>query len=253
MIKLLSLSGEFYAGKDYVAKRAGFNTILGFADPIYKLVEYVCGTSNKQVPGVRRMQQMIGQWGRGHVDDEYPWTPERYSIVQLIREKGGVMTGGEYWSLGIKWDEFGRRDDFWVDILLKRVRLHLRYDADNSVRVAVTNVRYRNELGPLADFGFEHYHVMATRNTRNERSGFTITPEKENDISERLAQEFNFSMPADRVIWNDAPDLLRTCERPDAIVGIEHFLTPEGFAAVANTPDDMLVKPVPDGASRAAM
>src|SRR4051812_18700276 len=102
MIKRLALSGQLKSGKDYVANQCGY-TVVGFADPIYALVKVLLGTSDKNIPGVRRMLQLVGQWGRGIVSEEYPLTLERASTTKWIKYTGAVaMPPGTRYE-GVNW------------------------------------------------------------------------------------------------------------------------------------------------------
>lgn len=201
-----AFSGGFYSGKDHVAQECGM-IILGFADPIYLLVEGLCGTSDKSVPGIRRMMQLIGQWGWGCISEEYPWTPERAMLTQQIRESGATFlcrsskTQPFPW---ISWSSFGTRKDFWVRILLDRIEL--TSTPDNTTIHGVTNVRFDHELKPLQEAGFDHFHVRCSPETRLERmtaKGYKPNYQESNDPSEALAARLDIEMPDHMVIWND--------------------------------------------------
>lgn len=230
MIKRLALSGQLRAGKDYIAQLCNY-PIVGFADPIYKVVFHLTGTRDKTVPGVRDMMQKLGQWGWGHIDEKYPWTPERALTIRYIRQlhadwKENIRIGGQTpHPFGdefafVDWFQYGARHpnkDFWVKILLARV--------DNMDRVANVNTRFEHELEPLRDNGFEHYHVMCSEETRRERMG-----EKEaanlntlNDKSEQFALWCNENMPQYRTIWNDHRPM--PCDK--------HYMTVEQFVELA--------------------
>ncbi len=179
MIKRLALSGQLRTGKNWVAEFCGY-PILGFSDPIYKIVEHFCGTYDKNVPGVRSLMQKIGQWGWGKIDDDYPWTVERFGM-------------DFEW---VNWTEFGKRNDFWVNIMLTRAR---HFD-----KVAVVNVRFEHEIVPLVENDFVHYHVMCSEKTRKERmKKEKFSKATLNDASEHFALQCNKSLPPSRIIWND--------------------------------------------------
>ena len=210
MIKKLALSGQLRAGKDYIAGLCGY-PIVGFADPIYKIVQHLTGSSDKTVPGVREMLQQIGQWGWGHVSKEYPWTVERALLVQYVRrvhaewkEKCRITQlihdhpFGDDFSW-VDWSQYGAHHpnkDFWVKILLQR--------AEREDRVANVNTRFDHELEPLRLNGFQHYHVRCSEETRLERlGGEAVDPKTLNDLSEQFALKCNDTMPDERIIWND--------------------------------------------------
>lgn len=211
MIKKLALSGQLRAGKDYIAGLCGY-PIVGFADPIYKMVQHLTGSSDKTVPGVREMLQKIGQWGWGHVSKEYPWTVERALLIKYVHEihmrwlwhKENLEGFSEPHPFGdefswVDWSKYGTHHpnkDFWVKILLER--------ADKLDRVANVNTRFDHELEPLRLNGFHHYHVRCSEETRLERlGGEAVDPKTLNDLSEQFALKCNDTMPDERIIWND--------------------------------------------------
>ena len=206
-----------FAGKDFVAKSAGL-TIRGFADPIYELCEFFNGTANKAVPGIRKFLQQIGQWGWGCVSEAYPHSAERALITNAIRSNGASMTRNFKW---VRWSEFGLRQDFWVNIAL--TSLGLTTEAGQSFllprpayNLAITNSRFEHELQPCLKAGFEHYHVRCSEQTRRDRmmlSGYELRPQDDNDASEQMAQRLNMDMPEQRVIWNDASEVVPSGKR----------------------------------------
>ncbi len=223
---LYAFSGKMHSGKDFVAKTAGLG-IIGFADPIYEIVKYYTGTADKSVPGIRKMMQYVGQVGWGCVSETYPFTPERATLTEQIRINGGMMSEDFQF---VNWEQYGRRQDFWVNILLQRLGLRpvptfvkrvpefgqegeillTRTSQINNAlvpeNVAVTNVRFDHELEPLAGAGFQHYHVMCSEETRQRRmreAGYVVKAEEQNDTSEALAKRLDTEMPEEWVIWND--------------------------------------------------
>lgn len=237
-----------FAGKDYVAKSAGL-TIKGFADPIYQICEYFNGTSDKAVPGVRKFMQQIGQWGWGCVSDAYPFNMERAAISQKIRELGHTMTKDFKW---VAWSEFGRRQDFWVNIALTRLGLtgH-RFSmhgqsflfpeferTEAAYNLAITNSRFDHELSPCKNVGFTHFHVRCSESTRRDRmliSGYEFKDGDDNDASEAMAKRLDMDMPEHLVVWNDTEPMpsgkryLTTQEFVDLVRGQNHFEEPKTF------------------------
>lgn len=219
--RLFVFSGRMFAGKDYVAKTAGL-TIKGFADPIYQICEFFTGTSNKSVPGIRRLMQQIGQWGWGCISDEYPMTAERATITRQIRRHGSEMTRDFRW---VDWSEYGSRQDFWVNIALMRLGLvessrmqPTAYCIDSRQRLlfpipqrdpyalAITNARFTHELAPCRNAGFEHFHVRCSEETRRLRmmmAGYEFKAQDDADASEAMARSLDSDMDDARVIWND--------------------------------------------------
>jgi hypothetical protein len=197
-------SGRMYAGKDYVAERAGLK-IVGFADPMYEIAEGLFGTRNKEVTGMRAFLQYLGQVGWGCVSEKYPLTPERATFVQMIRDKGAILTTGFRW---VNWHEYGKRQDFWVNIMMTKLgfklapkdeewrddrraegRVSLRTEPDPDVAYGVVNARFEHEMVALKAAGFKHVHVMCSDDTRNARAvakGKAITATDDNDLSEQL-------------------------------------------------------------------
>lgn len=204
--RLFAFSGLMFAGKDYVAQQLGL-TIVGFADPLYEMSEYFNGTRDKSVPGVRRFLQQAGQWGWGCVNEQNPHSMERAVFVQQVRRFGKDVTQNFKW---VDWSEYGKRKDFWVNILLTRMGL---VDSEFDIRgrppfrnIAITNVRFDHELQPLRKASFQHYHVMCserTRQARMEAKGYTWKPAELADTSEQLALRMPNDLPPNRIIWND--------------------------------------------------
>lgn len=183
----LCISGRMYSGKDYFAEQAGC-TVYGFADPIYRLVEFFYGSQDKSIPGIRTAMQNIGQWGRGRIDDEHPLTFERHEIQTTVRMAGAQITGFEG-----DWKSFGVHEDFWVNLLVSRL-----VSAPED-RVAVTNARFINEWQKLVvEEGFDHVHVMCSDETRVERAGKKLSEEELQNVSEQ------FALDLDAAAWDGA-------------------------------------------------
>lgn len=144
-------TGRIFAGKDYCADAAKY-TKIGMADPIYQIASELTGleisaSKNKDAPGIRAMLQAIGQYGRGTVNDKYPWTLARANFLELIHSKFL-----EFSMLG-----FGD-DGFWIKVFfdtLERV--------ESGTRVACTNIRFKDEFDALKERGFQHWHVMTSK------------------------------------------------------------------------------------------
>ncbi len=223
-MKKIGLSGLLYSGKDFVAAAAGMATI-GFADPIYQLVEHVTGTASKTAPGNRRLMQKLGQWGWGYTSPhpDYTWDISRYTLVELIRTNGYQMTKDFAW---VDWQNYGKRQTFWADILLRRVEImEAREDAPKAL--AVVNVRFPHEHQPLADAQFSRFHIMCTEETRQERmikDGYQQTQDELVDASEQFAMHLNKTCPGDMVIWNDHRPIPSGC----------NFLTVAEFCTIVS-------------------
>jgi len=104
---------------------------------------------------------MIGAWGRGEISKEFPLTPERTRMKNEIKAYGHHMTRGM--GKSSDWASFGEDNEFWIDILLSRMK-------DKSGKIAVPNARFPNEVNRLCTGrGFDHFHVMCSHKTRRKR------------------------------------------------------------------------------------
>lgn len=191
----IGMTGVMGVGKDFVADKMGC-VKFGFADPMYRIAEEVLGTSDKSVPGVRKFLQDIGQWGRGEVSPEVPWSVERALFVERMQRRGSPR--------------YGTDPDYWVKQCLDLV------NQSAEPRIAVPNVRFVNEYTALVRAGFSLVHVTCLPDTlaaRREALGYkdrTVF----NNVSERLAQEYDRRFFADEplpagmtILWNDDPGL----------------------------------------------
>jgi hypothetical protein len=210
-VNRLFFTGGMGVGKDYVAAAAGA-FVIGFADPIYSLVEalfpglQVTATEGKDIPGVRELLQTLGQWGRGEVNAKYPLTPAR----ALMRVHVLSLANGLPADLCVDWSAWGVNKDIWLDSLLARAA-----KLDAVRRVAATNVRFENELRRLRSDGWAHYHVMCSQATRQDRLrkiGVPLSGASLSDMSERLAMALDADVTKKikqpgtsrlKVIWND--------------------------------------------------
>jgi hypothetical protein len=213
-VSRLFFTGTIAAGKDYIASQCGAQ-VIGFADPIYALVNHLFGTNvsattGKDIPGVREMLQILGQWGRGDVNPRYPLTPARAFMLLHVRGLAGKLPE----ELCVDWASFGLSKDIWLDSLVERAK---RLDAGQ--RVAATNVRFENEFKRLQSEGWVHYHVLcspATRAERLKKQGIDIAKSKAVvDESEKLAAFLDADVARKckmlgsklRCVWNDTAPL----------------------------------------------
>lgn len=209
--KLLMFSGSLKAGKDHVAAAAGATT-LGLADPLYRIREVFFGKVQKDQFGARSFLQTIGQWGRGTVDDKYPLSPARAAFSQMVRDMGGA---GAFGFSDVSWKSFGFDENLWLDALLKRIEKYTQQPGNEDARIAVTNIRFKNEVDALTAVGFTHWHVMCgpeTWNARLKAAGLDPKSPALDDLSEKMAQNLSAqAMQASRraptrklrAIWND--------------------------------------------------
>lgn len=198
-------TGRLGIGKDYCAAAAGYQ-VLGFADPIYELASHFFGvkvdaTSGKDAPGMRTFLQTVGQWGRGDVTPQYPYTPTRALFITMIRSLTSAQVLPKWW------ENFGSAN-FWADYLIERA-------AQNAGFVAVTNCRFANEYKLLKDAGWTHFHVIASgADWASRLSAKRLTPQSPecNDVSEQLARKLDKDLSALakqpggklRVVWNSS-------------------------------------------------
>lgn len=212
-----AFTGAMFAGKDFVAEAAGL-TRLSLAAPIYDVVEHYTGYSraHPNVPGVRRLWQLIGQWGWGAITEEYNFSPERIAVTHQIREYGHTMSQQFSW---VDWREYGKRKDFWVRILVESLKdkesksapvaalfPEEHPDKTTGARYAITNLRFDHEFEPLTHVGFKHFHILCSDTTRTLRmlnAGCVINEKEQNDASEQLAKRMAVETPERQVIWND--------------------------------------------------
>jgi len=205
-------TGRLCAGKDWCASAVG-STIFGFADPMYQLTEYLFGvkvtsTDGKNIAGVRKFLQLVGQWGRNEINEQYPLTAERAMFCLMIRS----LANQNILPPSVDWGMFGLNADLWIDGLITRVNNSF----DPAGRVAVTNCRFVNEYKRLLADGFEHWHVVCSPQTWVARLKLKEllpgSPEVK-DMSEKLASDLNDSLTKQlsaqrvgkklKVIWND--------------------------------------------------
>lgn len=212
----LAMSGLLKSGKDHIAQQIGY-TPVSFAEPLYRICEYVYGSCDKNNPRHRRFLQWLGQVGHGAFGD-HPTCPDDFhkaEMVILLRREGHAIYPHSAWQ------DFGRRKDFWVSDLLERIENYHREQC-----VVVTNVRFRHELEPMKVGGFEHYLVVCSEATRRERywgspeqKYIPIPKEIDEDVSEEMARQLLNEMPEKRIIWSD--------HRP--MPAGKHYLTVEQF------------------------
>lgn len=211
----LFFTGRLKSGKDFAAKASGA-TILGFADPLYSLASHFFGvtvnaTEGKDLPGMRAFLQTAGQWGRGTVSEQYPYTPARALFIEAVR---AAADSGKLGAPEVEWATYGTNPDIWLNACLLRAELYIQ--AYPGKRVAITNCRFSNEYSRLQAEGFEHWHCMCGPKTWAARLAESkLTPESPSvrDTSEQLAVKLDQSVitqlnaqkvgPNLKCIWSD--------------------------------------------------
>lgn len=208
-------TGKLKAGKDYVAGLTKAK-IFGFSEPLYFLLKYFFGVTNKDQHGARKFLQQVGQWGRGVINEQYPVTPERAVFVDLVR----AHAAGGFFDVAtekfhVDWLKFGHDDNIWLDAVAARMQNFL--SVTPGARVATTNVRFEHEFKRMQELGFRHYHVMTSPqewSARLQKDGLNSASPAVNDYSEKLAQALDGDVtrkisaqrngPKLNVIWNSA-------------------------------------------------
>jgi hypothetical protein len=206
-------TGRLCVGKDYVAKLTGAK-IEGFAEPLYALAEYFFGVKvtadkNKDLPGMRAFLQTVGQWGRGAVSKEYPFSAARAAFIGAVRSAGANDEFSP--NLGVNWADYGCTENLWLNAALVRIAVA------KHERVAITNVRFSNEHKELMAQGFVNWHVMTSPKEwqeRLEKRGLKVDAPVLKDTSEQLAAHLDRQVIDEisrskngrklRVIWNSA-------------------------------------------------
>lgn len=209
-------TGRLKAGKDFCAVQSGAK-IFGFSEPLYFLLNYFFGLTEKDKYGARKFLQQAGQWGRGVLNDDYPVSPERAAFVNMVREHAAGGFGGrldEIKHLCVQWENFGHDSNIWLDAIAARMGHYLEDHPES--RVATTNVRFEHEYKRMRELGFRHYHVMCSTRTwqaRLQKDGLSINSPVLKDYSEQLAMAFDADTTKKisqarvgkklNVIWND--------------------------------------------------
>jgi hypothetical protein len=256
--KKVFFTGRLAVGKDYVAAQTG-SAIFGFADCLYYLATFFFGvnvtsTTNKDLPGMRKFLQNVGQWGRNHVDAENPYSPERAAFIQIIRSLGNNSNSESVFDprLKVNWNDFGINPAIWVNSMTARCQSFL--DENPESRVASTNVRFDTEFKALSEAGWEHWHIVCSPATWAKRLVAKKLDAKSpvlNDVSEKMAQALNHKVQQIlskerigkrlKVIWNDdevaspSPRLWTTSEFCAAVASSDGQVVPEEstYAAAA--------------------
>lgn len=200
-ISNIAFSGLFCSGKDYVAEVTGFEC-LSVAEPMYAACRHFFGFCDKKRADHRSFLQDCGLlgWGCPEIQPD----PLRAAwMIWWFRERAAIELGGE-WA-AYNWSEYGKRSDFWIDILLKRNAGKIKCAV---TRVAVTNCRFEHEQAPLLKNGFHQFLVLCSEETREARNGGPIPKATGENVSERYARKLALELPDSRVIWNDALELM---------------------------------------------
>lgn len=202
-------TGQLGVGKDHVAAASGA-LIFGFADPMYQVASHFFGvevtaTKNKDLPGMRKFLQILGQWGKGIVNEDYPYTPTRACFITMIRSLGAL---GKF-DPSVNWGDYGTKESLWTDSLIRRAA-----GAPADRRIAATNARFDVEFNALSAAGWTHFHVMCSPATWERRlASKKLTPNSKElaDISEHMAIKMNRGVlqmikepgPKIKCVWND--------------------------------------------------
>lgn len=199
--KLVALTGRARAGKDHVASILGLPT-LSVAEPLVEITEAFLGSCDKNQPLHRRFMQLLGAWGRGEVIKAPPTLPSQEDVTAMIRAKPKVYAPKTCKEVRINWEDFGKSPDFWLQIAIAKAKKRINQEGFNA-RIAICNVRFKNELVAFQKLGFLHLHVICSEETLAKRRGVGIDKTNDNDITEAYAKKLDKKMVGPQVIWND--------------------------------------------------
>jgi len=226
MAKRVALAGRIRAGKDYVAGQLPF-TKVSLSTPLEQLIRIIFGEVPRNSLGYRQLQQKIGQYGRGIINQDYPLSPERFALTEAVRRIGPSI-----WDAGkVDWKRFGVDPKFWTYYLHQVPPVHNPNPRCEDRDLVLTNARLEADFEDLEERGWDIYLVLCTWETRYERLeqlgerpdrvSDIYDPREEHDhvdISEKVATFAGNSIlytdkfgvdpdwPLDRVIWNDDRD-----------------------------------------------
>ena len=196
MANNFALSGLMFAGKDYVAERAGLIPI-SIAEPMYAICEVFHGYCNKKEETHRKFLQEVGHWGwAGQRMAMNPRDVKRYRRFKAWVDEEARDALPE-WA-DVEWERFGEVKTFWVDILFQR--WHDRVAAGGC---AVVNCRHEHEAEVFERHGWGHYLIACSDETRRARAGGPIPKSVDGDQTERYARQLFDAMPGCKVVWND--------------------------------------------------
>lgn len=206
----LFFTGRLGVGKDHMAGLIGAE-VHGLSEPLYAMASYFFGiqvdaNTNKELPGIREFLQKVGMWGRRHIANDYPLSPERAVFIDTIQRIGADAFDSK---LGVSWHHYGTDENLWLDAAIVRMAL------SEAPRQAVTNVRFANEFKRMSEQGFINWHVMTTPaelQSRQAKRGVKPGEASLKDVSEALADALDRQVvktvsaqkngPMLRVIWN---------------------------------------------------
>lgn len=189
-MRRIALAGLMFSGKDYLAERLPDHEKISVSEFGLKFCEDFFGTRDKKI--VRDFLQKIFLWGWDCDFQHSEATVERALWTHAIRSRGG--DGFEPW-----WYWYGRETTFWINALRSRHCL----DSKQEQNFIFVNHRFRHEVRPLREMGFETFLVACSDGTRRERSDHTLTWKQDNEISERYARRLLDELPDSRIVWND--------------------------------------------------
>jgi hypothetical protein len=203
---LIALTGRARAGKDHIATLLGLET-LSIAEPLYEICAYFLGSCNKDLPQHRRFLQLLGAWGRGEKTKGPKYLPTRKDITKEIRKYPQKVAPKTYAETKgrVKWQKFSRNAGFWLEITKARVQNMIR-EAKNegkTLKLAIPNIRFTNELRAFQKLGFLHLHVICSDKTLKARRGKGVNSKNDSDITEAFAKKLDTKMVGPQVIWND--------------------------------------------------
>lgn len=199
---LVALTGRARAGKDHTAKILQLETI-SIADPLYEICEYYLKSCDKENPTHRRFLQLVGAWGRGTQEpDTTKEIPLRKDVSQDLNALGNKITPKISSTCPIDWSQFGKNQDFWLNIILARAKAKIQ-QYGHKTHLAIPNIRFTNELEAFQRLGFLHLHIHCSEETITQRRGPNFGETNNNDPTEDLAKTLDLTLHGPTVIWND--------------------------------------------------
>ena len=197
-MNLFVFSGRLRSGKDWIAEKIGCQ-ILSIAEPMYQAADHFLGTRNKDLPYVRRFLQLVGAWGRGENPPTEEGLPTQEVVTKEFKENYAKIVDSRFHS--VKWDEFGHNKNFWIDVTVSRANEETQRNP--SLKLAIVNARFQEEVDAFKNAGFVHFHVKCSNETRIKRIGEHYDPKMELDVTEAFSAKMDKDLTGTNVLWND--------------------------------------------------
>jgi len=69
--------------------------------------------------------------------------------------------------------------------------------------LAITSIRFQEEIDHFQKLGFQHFHVTCSPETWSKRQGANLSKETQSNRTESLAKLLDQTATGPHVIWND--------------------------------------------------